>query len=80
MRFDIVIPLSSCLVAVALAAVLFCIRYFSYRKVKRKFEKLDQETAMLEQGMETAKPEQDKKDKAPAAGGMNNILDEAFDG
>lgn len=39
MRFDIIIPLSSCIVALMLAAVLFCIRYFSYLKNKRKYEK-----------------------------------------
>lgn len=83
MRFDIVIPLSSCLVAVALAATLFCIRYFSYRKIKRKFEKLDQENALIKQGAEAAKPSkppQEKPDTAPVAGAINHILDEAFDG
>lgn len=39
MNFDIVIPLSSCLAAIILAALLFSIRYFSYRKNKRKYEK-----------------------------------------
>lgn len=39
MRFDIIIPLSSCLIALALAAVLFSIRFISYNKNKRKHEK-----------------------------------------
>lgn len=39
MRFDIVIPLSSCLIALVLAGVLFSIRFFSYRKNKRRYER-----------------------------------------
>lgn len=80
MRFDIVIPLSSCLVAVFLAATLFCIRYFSYRRVKRKFEKQDQENVFIQQALEAKKPPQEKPDKTPATGAINHILDEAFDG
>lgn len=48
MRFDIIIPLSSCLIAVALAGVLFSIRYFSYRKNKRKYEKRQQQEAQAQ--------------------------------
>lgn len=81
MRFDIVIPLSSCLVAVALAATLFCIRYFSYRRVKRKFEKQDQENALIKQeAEEVVKSRQEKAGTKPAAGALNHILDEAYDG
>lgn len=45
MRFDIIIPLSSCIIAVILAAVLFCIRYISYRRNKRIYEKKVQKEA-----------------------------------
>lgn len=39
MKFDIIIPLSSSIIAVLLAAMMFSIRYFTYRRKKRKFEK-----------------------------------------
>ena len=45
MNFDIIIPISFCLIAIALSAVLFCIRYFSYRKMKRKYEKIERQKA-----------------------------------
>jgi len=38
MSFDIIIPLSFCLIAFALALIIFCIRYFSYARVRRKYK------------------------------------------
>lgn len=43
MSFDVIIPLSSCITAVMIAAVLFFIRYLSYRRNKRKYEKEEQQ-------------------------------------
>jgi len=40
LNFDIVIPVSSCLLAIAAAMVLFFTRYLSYRHNKSKYEKL----------------------------------------
>ena len=37
MHFDIIIPLSFILIALAIAVILFCIRYFSFMRLRRKF-------------------------------------------
>lgn len=39
MKFDIIIPISSSIVAVLLAALVFGIRFFSYRRNKRRYQK-----------------------------------------
>ena len=44
MSFDIIIPLSFCLIAFGLAVVLFGIRYLSYMKVRRKFKDTEPQT------------------------------------
>lgn len=39
MSFDIIMPLSGCIVALLVAVVLFSIRYFSFKYNKRKYER-----------------------------------------
>ena len=43
MKFDIIMPVSGCIVAFLIAAILFSIRYVSFKRKKRKFEKLEAE-------------------------------------
>ena len=47
MNFDIVMPLTWCILAIFLAAVLFCIRYFSFMRNRRRYEKKAREQAKL---------------------------------
>ena len=39
MRFDIIIPLSFCLIVLGLSLVLFFVRFISYKRTARKFAK-----------------------------------------
>lgn len=39
MRFDLIIPLTSSIIAVLLAGLFFSIRFFTYRRNKRRYEK-----------------------------------------
>ena len=43
MKFDVVIPLSGCIIAIFVGLVLFLIRYVSYTNKKKKFSKMQEE-------------------------------------
>ena len=42
MNFDIVMPLSSCILAILLAAVLFSVRYLTFLRNRRRYVKRTQ--------------------------------------
>ena len=45
LSFDIIIPLSGCILAAVVAAVLFGVRYITYLRNKRRFEKRERQKA-----------------------------------
>ena len=47
LSFDIVIPLSGCILAALLAAVLFGVRYITYWRNKRKYEKRERQKELF---------------------------------
>ena len=54
MRFDVVVPISGCLVAVLLGLILFLIRYVGYNYNRRRYEarKKKEERAAARQAQE----------------------------
>ncbi len=50
LSFDIVIPLSGCILAALLAAVLFGVRYITYWRNKRKYEKRERQKELFASG------------------------------
>ena len=45
MKFDVVIPISGCLLAILLAFIVFAIRYFGFERKRRKFKDLPMESS-----------------------------------
>ncbi len=54
LSFDIVIPLSGCILAALAAAVLFGIRYITYLRNKRKYEKRERQKEQLADAAQSA--------------------------
>ena len=45
MKFDVVIPISGCIIAILIAFVVFAVRYYGYQYKRRKFKELPKESS-----------------------------------